>query len=711
MAKLKQFLLEHIEKVVLGIVALYSLILIAENLSRDPNVLETPTGPVTVDRDAVHADVERVQRHLNSPSPKLFAKPEIEPVSRLVDEAWWQWKRPTTSVDLDWYAYLQPPPPLVLPKIVRIWKEPVKDPPIFTRVGAPKDLRVYVGENRILVTCVDSDGIRYPKPGSVKVILWRKIVGYGKEELSPEIRSAFLRAPRATGGGESSVEALPSDNPYLRRMEETPKTTESVAATDNSAWLEARKEEEIRAEDDTHLVCDPSDLVAEGWEIVAAEMTPLSTPLDPDGVMALLKTGKLPTPAPAKKEEATPTTKRSSALFREEAKPKSTETPSDGTASLSSTYEPRMYYFLDEKVAENVLYRYRVVTELRAQDIPPEIRQMKEHRLWALRAEISDMGAPYLAPPESQFKAFLEAEKQKPRRDAHGGPEGGDPRGQLTFIPVAFDEETGQEKNVFDKTQSALTPLGKAYYREPIYSAFTYSDVVLTPVRRRILLINAAIEPSPLVSLRVETITPEGEIKAKSYQLTPPKLPGKITPVDLLAKKPDGRTPLWPPVEHPLHEVYLPLTEGMKLEEIGDISKLGGKEYDFRTGWALIDIRPYRVIRKRYKEVDGEWKLIGEPFNLTQTAPKYYIVVQELKPVEGQSPRVKRIVRKEKQPEEKEGFKTEFEYDFEPELHDKIKERMEKEAAAAKAAESKEESPPQSPPPSSPSPAPEKKEK
>ncbi len=500
-----------------------------------------------------------------------------------------------------------------------------------------------------------------------------------KKTVKPTSYSAKGKTPAAAGGVDFS-----GLNDLFGNKEESPVRAEE---DDGTAYRESIKEAQEQALEDVKTLCDPTLLVKGGWEIISPNgMVALSEELSSgDDLAKILETGKIPgqdekeadkKDVDAKDAASAPKENEEKSVWEEMMKSTNVRSGSDESVenaeseggALLRTYRRRQYVFVDNNVTENKVYRYRVVLRFKAELPPKEV--LEAHPGWALRAEVLGMGPAYLGLPERKFGEIMKKE---------GATQFVGPFGQWLY-PEMKRVERDPELNYVLGLRGAdgtLTQLGFDMHK-PVYTDFVYSGVVVTPLTRQISLQNASLMPDPLCTVRVAIADDKGDIQERSFAVSLKDKPRPDIKWHYWLRYDDKKKVIWPqPVlnrDDMLFDVYEKhLPSGFVPVEIGELDELRKPAVDFRTGWGVVDMRPYKVIRKSYKYNSNteEWTPLTP---LTQD--RVALVLRQIKADEGRPAQYKRVIRKESDPYEgKEGYKTEFEYVWEPELQEKILER------------------------------------
>jgi len=255
-------------------------------------------------------------------------------------------------------------------------------------------------------------------------------------------------------------------------------------------------------------------------------------------------------------------------------------------------------------------------------------------------------------------------------------------------VQMQRDESKGTVLGLRDSSNKA-TPLLRKFYKENAYSLFTYTDVVLMPITKKIAFqsISKDEKGNPLeVSLKVTVVTQEGDQQtSRAIRLKKPKIKAR-TWKDWIRVGTDGKA-VWKDGKPDVLRLaeYYGSYKKLEVAPIGEKQMFGKDEWDFSTNWGLVDIRTGMVVRNRFKKEtsdEGEkWVPVGNPLK----SQEEYLVVRELNPPEGKEPLYRRIIR-EKKPSPSEEFRYDYEYIWEPEVADQIeqaiKQKTEGEAGA-----------------------------
>lgn len=727
MNRVKDFLILHGEKAALAIIAAITLWSIFGNLLDDRAALPLSNGERReVDREQVDGQAQQLEQHLHKPE-KFLENAGVQRVSQMVDEAWGQWQRPVAKTDLSWFAYAQPPMPLVLKKLIVIPPPTaVEDVPAdyISRAAAPVGLTVIAGGKRTVLVCSDSGLMNYLDPADVQVLLFRKEIGDAREDLKTAERVANQTWPRG-GFKQVSVDipaaedvpvaepampvdpfGMPGGMPGMTEPKAAATTRKQAAPTeslaidfsgvfgqqpdaqptttvdDGTAYLSKIREMESAAIEDTKALCDPTLLVKGTWQILTPEgMSAVTDELSSDDLVQMLDNGLLPGQKKEETPEANPAEKKTETSVWDsimggsniQIKDKPAEAATDADDSALKTYQRRQYVFIDNTVSENKVYRYRVVLRFKAQLPPKEV--LEKSPGWVLRAEVGGMGPSYLALPERDFSEMMKREAN----EQHFGPLGLLMQPKMTLLDL--DPVLKFVKGLRN-ADGTFTPLGLDM-RKHVYTDFAYSAVVVTPVTRQIQVQAANMTPDPLCSLKVIITDNKGEVKERTYQLKPPANRPQIQ-WHFWLRYGEDKKPVFPQPalnrDDMLYEVYEHRLAGVEPVSVGELDTKMRPEQDYRTGWSVVDMRPYQVIRKSYKKNNntGAWDALTP---LTQE--RVAVILRQTATEEGRRAQYKRIFPKERDPyagRESE-FKTEFEYIWEPELKAKLDERAAKDAA------------------------------
>jgi len=761
MSKIKRLLFLHGEKLVFAIIVLLCLWSIFGKLTRDPNALPQPEGdPYKVDKEEWKKGLDVLGKHLRSPD----ATADLEPIKDISEEVTRQharYKRGFKGGELQWVFYSKPPRPMEVTVIVPPAKE-ADDPEARwrTAVAAPSDGRVIAGRDRILVICrvragetPGDNGVRFPEPGSVKVGLWRKLVGEGLEDLDPTVADSFRE--RSAGSVAVAEPAKPekdpagpgADNPFGEFMEERERPqpnreearnepaerAEPAGSNPVEAWRQQVARDEIEVWKHMQTLAEPTSVAATKWEDLTFDMPAYSQTFfeetfTEERIKEILATGKLPAAPSARK----PVEKRPEA-----DKPRTGETappavpapgpvpvpgpgpgpvpglepgpvvptlPDVGAEDLETKYpkyQDRYFVFLDENVEQNSIYRYRMITYLKANDLPQSVREKEEHRHYDLRVENADltwmgkvmtkggerdMVVGVLALTASEITSHLKGER--PVRGINNYDEKAGTLYQPTgYYYIQRDPATKAIKSFRDE-KNRLTPLAAEQKSKDCFSFFAYTDLVITPQLKTILLATVTEENNvATVRFHVKLATPEGpERSPVGFSLAEPEGVNALTWKDwVVVEEKDGkRQPKWEgdePVIRTLAEYYAQV-KGLRPVPIGEPQKRGNKEWDFSTDWGLVDVKrcTFRIYRYRIRE-DGKRELIGGAPTLDSRG-SYYVVLRSLK----KSDQYKRIVYRKPRETGREGEEIRCDVIWEPELDEWIREAKEKRKAAAQPA-------------------------
>lgn len=753
MNSLKNIFIQHGEKIVVAIVALlcgYSLLGI---LSRNSKELELPDGTHKfVDQEDIKQKIDRVRKHLTS-QERVKPVPTADKTSLALARNVLSASGIVPQATLEWYPYVQSP--LVgAPQIFFKPETPVglNIPADYrTRFGNPEDVRVFASVDNIMVVAKDSKYLNFPEPGSRRMLLWRKAIGSGKEDLNSGIRASMMTSPRGetvaksedsgdaatataatagTPGATASTAGVSGWGVAVAADKPAAGGRDTQATEDATGGIEAYKERlqkaDLRAYEDLKAVCTSATVVDTGWELVTPTMYALKVEPTQEVIKKLIEGGLSPdlvemTAAEEAEWKKREEEKKKGAAKPAEVKPVKPATRTDWseivapkvearpatTAAAATTTEPavespRYYVYIDRNIQQNMVYRYGLIASVQPRMPDKELLAKPEYLGWDIYAEVCGIGG---VPPaggdfalparmvkdvfETKMTAaskgvlgvhldFLSCYQPATAATAPAAPAGRTPAADSATKPAgagadAEAAKTNNEPQVKRKElrneKGTLTPLGKAYRdREPCYSDFVYTDLVLTPKEfdfdvRQVSRLDAQ---SVQGTIRVQKVEKDGTVKSATFPIVFKPLPNSPTWNDLLAKDIKG-TPLWPAKILSLQEVYGKFTD-LKPVMIGE--KRGAD--DFASGWGIVDVRPYLTKGKRFLKdaKTGDWKAAPD------LAPRegLALIIAEVNPPKGQPRRFLRLYRPGPA-STNENQRYEYEYDWEPELTKKIDER------------------------------------
>ncbi len=353
-------------------------------------------------------------------------------------------------------------------------------------------------------------------------------------------------------------------------------------------------------------------------------------------------------------------------------------------------YEPQYFVFLDNDVDENTVYRYRMVTWLKARDLPEEIKNIDVYKDYNLRVENADLTwkvnlngkeqvEGFFAVTASQFNDSLKAEK--PVKFIGGKYQPGN------YRPIRRDS-----KNRVMDLQDALgnqTKLGFEMANKPCFSLFTYTDVVLTPILRRIHLVGTSYSKDGIATVRVHVYlsTQDGYKRTPvSFPVTEPVEANSLTWRHWVVLGSDKK-PLWKdgkPVLKSIAEYYAKI----RPVPIGGKQKIGNKEWDFSTGWGLVDVNRCKLRVYRYRIVEDEKpQLVGGKPVIKDGGP--YVVLRSL----NKKKLYRRVLQRRIEPMMSDKIQEKIEIIWRPQLQEWITRKLEaRKNAAAKAPQQKSKS-------------------
>jgi len=803
MAGLKQFLVYHGEKFAFALIALLSVWSILGSIAQPSGALRlADEEPYVVEETRILGEIDLLKKHTQSSVP-VMERAKVEDAAKRVSVNWAQHAREIAGARLEWALTNQPPLPIEV-RVPPPPPPPSQDPEEKwrTAVAAVRDWQVVVDAKRAVVIAKAPEELRYPKRGSVRVALFRKKVGDGREEIDAKVAQEFRNrnaagtvAKPAEGGAKPSSggsvfsgligaeeEAAPEAEepaapsrptrpakpsrggpgmmppgmgmppgmmppgmmppgmmpptkakpPRKRTAPKKPATAERALArtAEKPAAGEAEAEEEeefdeeaaeaeeavrkymeyrqklAEAEErfakDVERIVEPGSIDETGWVEVTRDMSIYRTEPKAEDILAK----GMPKEDGRQKEtdEVAPPPEKEKGKKKKEKKAVKSALPSPvaggakksgglpdlpgpggagGEVDLDAKYQPGVepvwYAWLDKDIEENSAYRYRMVVYLKGRDIPEELREFEEHKDYQPRIENADLswveynaGNPepggFFALRASLFEAFLKSEKKTK------GAEGMQPTEGLEQI--ARDAKSRLVTELVD-LQGNKTARGLEFAKGDGFSLFTYTDIVLAPIEKRIMLSSASaartVKGTTLqASFKVGLVSGTETKTSKTYLLGIPdtvkafnETPDRM--LDWLRKDAAGKV-VWEgdvPARIGLAEYYGRIEEVVPTP-IGEKETIGAKEWDFSTGWGLVDVRECKVVKSRYKVgEDGQLSPIGAPTTSTQ----YYAIIREIK---GEKPRYRRLkIRPPAEPAAKEGKEVvKYDYLWEPQLEE-----------------------------------------
>ncbi|MBN2711367.1 MAG: hypothetical protein JXR97_02900, partial [Planctomycetes bacterium] len=721
MGMIKKLIKQHGEKAVFAIIALLCLSSIYGIISRDSTELVLESGTYKVNEDEINSAISKVKSHINS-SKEVWKAPEVQDTVKVIRDQL-RVNPDTSGVDFEWLVYAKPPKTQVIETVFGGGTKPTSiplapPPPEFrTRIAPPIEWSLRVGEKGILITCKDSPAINYPVDGSVQVMIFKKAVGPARETLSPAQRESFsalssgssveVAADENSDSGSSiggwggfefeAVKEQPKANPDEELVGEFDFTIADGMPTTAKEFLEGFIEKEKEVGKHARMLVDQAMQVPTQWTPVTAAMKSYDDALTEEQIAEIIKTGVLPAATVAvetKKDEpvkpkdtfnpfgepepaapaAAPAAVDSSKVFGDGAA--ATDCGEEALTVQAEEYQPKYYAFFDSKVDENTVYRYRMVAYCKTRDIPEAVRAKKDYQLYVPYTEMGNMGERRFALTRNEMADYIAREKSTPTIGAQGllaRP------AKISFIPV--DEEEGiAEFNVAGLREATNVKTGRRterallYAKENCFSTFAYTDVVLTPLKRRIVLNSAMMDPkinNRYESARITVESIKGmEKSSNTYNM---KVPADMRDIGWkhFMVMVNGKVSLddnYSPVLMDLDKVYEPAIKqaNMKLEEIGrNGEEIKGEKWDFATGWGLVDVRRCKVIIKRYydpseapasnaageegaattaKSDDTATSGTGYVFRNRSDMYRSYLVIREMK--SNGTPRYKRVIQK-----------------------------------------------------------------
>ncbi|MHC4884361.1 MAG: hypothetical protein ACYTGH_04675 [Planctomycetota bacterium] len=607
MAQIKAILIAHGEKILLGLVAIFSLYSILGNLLGETKQV----GDVTIDPTAIHRDMDTIREHTRSDKAQTEA-PEMEDVRKRVLAVRNVGKAPvwmTTGWDGLAYGRLPEPPTVITPvppKQKGALQIPEDD--YFPIIDAPVNVRVRVGGKRVVVTWEAGPQSQWIE--NVRAIIWRKAVGEAREGAKSSALEADSddledqpRREEPTGGifGGGAVE---EQEEVMEAPEEfgRPKDIEELIEAEMAALSSAEDAWELKLKN----VLNANSLIKGRWKMLKAGIEGVSE--EPDA--ELLLAGDPFTPE---------------------------EDDRDG-----EEYEPEHFYFVDDTIEENTVYRYRVILYATPKDLPAEFKEderfkwywpflrMKEQRLALNKKAVSE---------------YVNAQKKEKSLGARAT--------QMSFAPLVSDKGVrGEEEEEAASYYWLPKGMKERLVRKSLegvegYSPFTWSPYILTPVRTSIRFISKV--GNTMAMFKVRVIDDQGDSHENTFQVkkpvfTPPKGPIKSA-ADYYSKA--------------------GFPKKVKPAIIGGTKKVRNRDhetvdFDFSTRWGLVDIRECDIEVKRYtlaKKRSKSGKVILDRSEQPVMVRKYkdpvklpssYCVLMELK----KGGRLKRLLRHRKNPKE-----------------------------------------------------------
>lgn len=318
-------------------------------------------------------------------------------------------------------------------------------------------------------------------------------------------------------------------------------------------------------------------------------------------------------------------------------------------------YKKHYYAWLDDTVSENVIYRYRLVARVKPKHIPEEIRARDEFSQWLPVAELLDRKVVYTKPPSQAYLKIWKAVHGKDlkaykafRAIAIPGAEFIKNRaaekpsvlGSALPDPVhryIFNPKNGQIKvSLFGRSKfmplmsksgqptkllQQIRYIFKADERAPdawFYSDFAYTDIVLTPLGKRVLFRSVSKDSLPAgapedavpllrAKLFVEIVEDGETVRSRKLMVDQPAATQKIKVTDWLKKGKNNKV-IWSaetlePERKKLAEVY-EACKDLHAVRIGEMQK----GVDFKTEWELVDVRNCVLMERRFKIIGGKSK-------------------------------------------------------------------------------------------------------
>lgn len=468
MDALKQIMLKHGEKILLGVVALLCASSIYSHISRPSDELLLPNGKTErIDNTEFKQRLGAVEKVFNSKEARR-EKPQAEKVSaELAKHIASKDNLTVPTGSMEWQEYCRPAP-LTIPQAFREARNPdeirkANIPAQFrTRLGNAEEVRVRAALGKIMVTVKDSASLNYPLPGSRQMLLYRKAIGSAKDGLNPELRKQLKDAPRAqslkladaapakaeaktaTSAAKPAVSWLGRD--ASKTVEEK---TEEKQAFSRDDYIQAFRDKDVQADEDLVVITGDDDklLLESGWELVTDSMQVVKKDeLSAEDITEIFTNGLNPelvemTPEQLdeykkKKQEAEAAAKQKAAgaelaaakdAVKLEAASKRVKPiakkaeKKEKTADAGETEERAcfQYVYVDENVKGNMIYRYAVLAAVRPRK-PVEGTEVQKEDMkgWDIYCElegVDNIGC--FAPPQRELQGIIFTKPDKQDAD------------------------------------------------------------------------------------------------------------------------------------------------------------------------------------------------------------------------------------------------------------------------------------------------------
>ncbi|MFW5856751.1 MAG: hypothetical protein ACOCX4_02650 [Planctomycetota bacterium] len=661
MAKVKALILAHGEKLALAVVLVLALWSISSNLLVE--TVKLPGGE-RIETDSIQGNLKKIASRLSS--SRAGEAPDVADTSAIVRQVLDAYTVDTwTPAAWEAPAYAKPAPPFSPKEYVPPTESLAPPPKYISRIDQPVDMRVYVGGERVVVLW--KEGPRTQWRNGAKGALWRKVLGDGREDAPwEEVREKQLARYGESGrrreteegypGGDMMPEERDPGNAYdlgamgegFREEPRRPAPRDAVAEADAAdpdaegddttaemdeagsaaAQAAAREREAIAAreamlDEDRKLLLDPNTTLETRWKLLGRGLQGYRRQPDVD---LLLEEGDLPAEERAEWE------------------------PVEGHDEEASG-EQLWFYYVDEDLNENTVYRYKALVYAQPMDLPEAVRLTEEGTPksgYEYYAPILRMGRARLALTEEMFVEQLRALDGEPSPLAPARPFRFRPLQRMDKVVYTSKGQTEAERErvvwyafPYDTPKEQIAALSD----KPQFGQFQWSDYVLTPVRTRIVYTGDAED---VVFVRVVLTDALGEQILQNFQVQTPAVPET------------AERAYFDPTDQMRARAVYPLD--IQPAPIGEVKRVGTVEHDFRTGWGLVDTRDCTILVRRYKlepKLDrrGE-RILDEAGNpvLEKTIvserewPHKYLVIRELEGKSGRPPRYKALLKFRRSP-------------------------------------------------------------
>lgn len=620
MGMVKEFLLAHGEKIVFAVVAVFALWGILSNLMG---------GGYGVDLqpEEVRGQLSRITRHMKrteaqqEPEPVYQAAEQVRAILNSYTMEIWQ------SDGWDGSVYTAPPPPYNPPVIIPPSERKAPPAENIPRIDAPRQMQARVGGQRIAIAFQAGELTQWCE--ELRAAVWRKRVGEGRAEADWEaVRARQMRRKRTgpvpageeeepvveDGGGllgrmidESDEETEPGEQ---MESEEVERSTETLSPQEvEERFLAALKDREAARREDVEALVDPASVRPAAWGApIARELEGTARKPDLDALLS-------------------------------------------GEQSVAATpgYEPgdgvsRMWFsFVDEDIEENAVYRYRAVLYAVPKPLPDDVvldEEGERKRAYDYYHPFLRMGHARRAILTDEFREQLAEQREFYLENATSVAR------PLEFPPLQRVKEIredpeGNMVDWWDLPEDTPEERWQQLSEGPAFGQFAWSEFLLTPVRTRMTFSSVAMT---VVFMEVTVATELGEAVSERFQVRQPELPPEAAEMEF---KPDDREQLL--------DMYPP--DEVQATPIGEVRRVGGVEYDFRTGWGLVDIRKCTTLVKQYRMVprhredgspvrdeDGN-PVMQKEYTTQRTLDANFLVLRELDVPDDRPPRFRTLLR------------------------------------------------------------------